>query len=328
MERLRGAVVGVGSMGWNHARVLNALPQVELVGVSDPDTGRRDAATDAFGCPAYATLDALIEARPDFAIVATPNRLHAPAGLELLAAGVHVLIEKPIAPTVAEAEQLIAAARAAGRKLMVGHVERFNPAVRTALAACEGESIVSVAVTRVGPFPPRMSDIGVVIDLAVHDIDIIRAVAKSEIVQVQSQLAYVRADREDTALLQFRTANDIIAQINTNWVTPFKARTVQIATKSKFITADLINRQVNEYFDYRADGSYGTRHLSVAITEPLREQLLAFVTAIAEDRPVPVTGEDGLKNLEVALECLGQGAAGSPAGQAGLDQTARFTKSM
>ena len=307
MKTLRGAVVGVGSMGRNHARVLNAFPSVELVAVVDADRERREAAAAAFGGRPLASVAEAIAEGLDFAVVSTPNRLHAPVGLELLEAGVHVLVEKPIAPTVEESRQLIETAAARGRKLMVGHVERFNPAVKAAVAASVGEDIVSVAVTRVGPFPPRMGEVGVVIDLAVHDIDIIRTVARSEIVEVQAQLAYAKAEREDTALLQFRTASGVIAQINTNWVTPFKARSLHIATQSKFILADLMNRQVNEYFDYREDGSYGTRHLSVPIVEPLREQLAAFVHAIVEDGPVPVTGEDGLRNLEVALACLAPG---------------------
>ena len=120
-------------------------------------------------------------------------------------------------------------------------------------------------------------------------------------------VASARADREDTALLQFRTANGIIAQINTNWVTPFKARTLQVATRSKFVSADLINRQVTEYFDYRADGSYSMKHLSVVMAEPLKEEINAFVRSIVDDTPPPVSGEDGLRNLEIALECLNAG---------------------
>ena len=125
-----------------------------------------------------------------------------------------------------EGRAIIAAARRAGVTLMVGHVERFNPAVESIKRAIKDEDILSIAITRVGPFPPRMSNVGVVIDLAVHDIDLIRWFTDSEIVEIQPQLSSAIAEREDIALLQFRTASGVLAHINTNWLTPFKARTV------------------------------------------------------------------------------------------------------
>ena len=160
---------------------------------------------------------------------------------------------------------------------MVGHVERFNPAVQAIKDAIRGEDILSIAITRVGPFPPRMSNVGVVIDLAVHDIDLIRWFTDSDIVEVQPQLKSAVAEREDIALLQFRTASGVLAHINTNWLTPFKARTVHIATRNKYIMGDLLTRQVTECFGFQPDGSYSMRHLSVGHAEPLRAELLAFV---------------------------------------------------
>ena len=160
---------------------------------------------------------------------------------------------------------------------MVGHVERFNPAVQTIKDAIRGEDILSIAITRVGPFPPRMSNVGVVIDLAVHDIDLIRWFTDSEIVEVQPQLRSAVAEREDIALLQFRTASGVLAHINTNWLTPFKARNVTVATRNKYIMGDLLTRQVTECFGFQPDGSYSMRHLSVGHAEPLRAELQAFV---------------------------------------------------
>uniref|UniRef100_UPI002638EDFC Gfo/Idh/MocA family protein n=1 Tax=Brevundimonas sp. TaxID=1871086 RepID=UPI002638EDFC len=236
----------------------------------------------------------------------TPNRTHADVGVALLERGVHVLIEKPIAATVADARRLIDAAAANGRVLMVGQVERFNPAVEAVKRAVADEQIISIQITRVGPFPPRMGEVGVVIDLAVHDIDIIRHLTDSEIVEVQPQLARTRAEREDTALLQFRLANGAIAHITTNWVTPYKTRTLQVATPNKFIVADLMTRQVTEYFGQQPDGSYSTRGVMSWPAEPLKKELEAFAHAIRSGEPPAVTGEDGLRNLEVALRCLGE----------------------
>jgi predicted dehydrogenase len=187
-------------------------------------------------------------------------------------------------------------------------VERFNPAVQAVKKATEGQTIRTIQIVRVGPFPPRMSNVGVVIDLSVHDIDIIRTIAQSEIIDVQAQIAATRSVREDTALLQFRTENNVIAQISTNWITPFKARRLEVATDKRYIIADLMTRQVMEYFDYEEGGSYRARSVPVMAGEPLREELLAFMHAIRTDSTPAVTGEDGLQNLKVALKCLQVGS--------------------
>jgi predicted dehydrogenase len=149
-----------------------------------------------------------------------------------------------------------------------------------------------------------MSNVGVVIDLAVHDIDLIRWFTDSEIVEIQPQLSSAVAEREDIALLQFRTASGVLAHINTNWLTPFKARTIHIATRDKYLMADLLTLQVTECFGFQADGSYSMRHLSVGYAEPLRAELIAFVEAIRSGRAPAVTGEEGVASLEIAIRCL------------------------
>jgi predicted dehydrogenase len=217
---------------------------------------------------------------------------------------VHVLVEKPISSTIEEGREIIAAARRAGVTLMVGHVERFNPAVEAIKDAVRNEDILSIGITRVGPFPPRMSNVGVVIDLAVHDIDLIRWFTDSDIIEVQPQLSSALAEREDIALLQFRTASGVLAHINTNWLTPFKARNVTIATRGKYVMGDLLTRQVTECFGFQPDGSYSMRHLSVGYAEPLRSELLAFLRAVRTGSTPAVTGEEGVASLEIATRCL------------------------
>jgi predicted dehydrogenase len=301
---VRVGVVGVGIMGFNHARVLADLANVELVGVADPDRSQAMRVGKALGCEAVASHKNLIDLGVDAVIVAAPTHLHHPVALDCIAAGLHVLVEKPIAPTVEEGRQIVAAARTKGVRLMVGHVERFNPSVQTIKQAIKDERILSIGITRVGPFPPRMSNVGVVIDLAVHDIDLIRWFTESDIVEVQPQLSSVRATREDIALLQFRTASGVLAHINTNWLTPFKARTVHIATHDKYVIGDLLTRQVTECFGFQPDGSYSMRHLSVGYAEPLRSELLAFTDAVRNDSETAVTGEEGVASLEIAIRCL------------------------
>ena len=302
---LRLGVVGVGVMGYNHARVLAEMPGVTLAGVADPDEKQADFVRQTLGCTAVADIEDLLSLGIDAVSIAAPTHLHRGIALAAIGRGVHVLVEKPITSSVEEGREIIAAARRAGVTLMVGHVERFNPAVQAIKEAIREEDILSIAITRVGPFPPRMSNVGVVIDLAVHDIDLIGWFTGSEIVDVQPQLSSTRAEREDIALLQFRTASGVLAHINTNWLTPFKARTVHVATKRKYVIGDLLTRQVTECFGFQPDGSYSMRHLSVGHAEPLRSELAAFVAAVRTGTQPPVSGEEGVASLEVAIRCLG-----------------------
>jgi predicted dehydrogenase len=312
---LRVGVVGVGVMGSNHARVLAELPGIALAGIADPDEKQRQFVCEALGCAGYTEVEGLLAAGVDALTIAAPTHLHRDLAMAAIRRGVHVLVEKPIAPSVEEGNAIIAAARQAGVTLMVGHVERFNPAVEAVKDALRDEDILSIAITRVGPFPPRMSNVGVVIDLAVHDIDLIRWFTDSEIVEIQPQLKSAIAEREDIALLQFRTASGVLAHINTNWITPFKARNVTVATRNKYISADLLTHQVTECFGFQPDGSYSMRHLSVAYAEPLRAELQAFAGAIRSGTRPAVTGEEGVAGLAIAIRCLGrQGGTGAHLG--------------
>ena len=301
---LRVGVIGAGVMGSNHARVLAGLPETTLVGVVDPLPVHRSRVAEMTGCRAFETVDDLIAAGIDAVTIAAPTHLHHEIALAAIAHKIHVLVEKPIASSVEEGEAIVTAARRAGITLMVGHVERFNPAVAAIKQAISGEDILSIAITRVGPFPPRMSNVGVVIDLAVHDIDLIRWFTESDIVEVQPQLSSAVAEREDIALLQFRTASGVLAHINTNWLTPFKARNVTVATRDKYVTGDLLTRQVTECFGFKPDGSYSMRHLPVGHDEPLRAELIAFLAAVRSDGVPEVTGDQGVASLEIAIRCL------------------------
>src|SRR6478752_16210 len=301
---LRVGVVGVGVMGSNHARVFAGLPGTELVGVADPDRKQVDFVARTLGCVAVSDVNELLDLGVDAITIAAPTHLHRDIALACVARGVHILVEKPIASSVEEGREIIAAARRAWLTLMIGHVERFNPAVEAIKEAIRGEDILSIAITRVGPFPPRMSNVGVVIDLAVHDIALIRWFTDSDIIEVQPQLSSAVAEREDIALLQFRTASGVLAHINTNWLTPFKARNITIATRGKYVMGDLLTRQVTECFGFQPDGSYSMRHLSVGHAEPLRAELLAFVGAIRDGKESPVTGQEAVASLEIAIRCL------------------------
>ncbi len=309
---LKFAVIGVGSMGRNHARILASSPTVDLVGIVDPDPEARRQIASMAQAEAMADVDEAIARGIDAAIVAVPTVQHHDVARRLIDAGVHVLIEKPIAATSAEAHDLIGRAAAKGTILTVGHVERFNPAIRTLFEAIGGEDIISIAISRVGPFPPRISDVGIVTDLGVHDIDLIRWLSGSEIVEHQSLLTRARGQHEDIAFLQFRLANGALAHINTNWLTPFKERRISVSTAKRFIVCDMLLRTVNEFSGFMPDGlpdrlaqgSFVSRSLSVPFVEPLRAEIDAFIDAIRGRGPVMVSGLDGARTLEVALACL------------------------
>jgi UDP-N-acetylglucosamine 3-dehydrogenase len=301
---LRVGVIGVGVMGSNHARVLAELPGVRLIGVADPDRNRCDQVARSLDCASFRDAADLMRRGVDAVTIAAPTHLHREIAIDCAARGIHVMVEKPIASTVEESRAIVAAARRAGVTLMVGHVERFNPAVQSIKRAIKDQDILSIAITRVGPFPPRMSNVGVVIDLAVHDIDLIRWFTDSDIVEIQPQTSSAVAEREDIALLQFRTASGVLAHINTNWLTPFKARTIHIATRDKYLIGDLLTLQVTECFGFQPDGSYSMRHLSVGYAEPLRSELVAFVNAIRSGETPAVTGEEAVASLEIATRCL------------------------
>ncbi len=217
-------------------------------GLSIPIASNASLSPTRWAAPNSPTSQALIDSGVDAVTIAAPTHLHHDLALACIARGLHVMVEKPIAPTVEEGRAIVAAARRAGVTLMIGHVERFNPAVESIKRAIKDQDILSIAITRVGPFPPRMSNVGVVIDLAVHDIDLIRWFTDSEIVEIQPQLSSAVAEREDIALLQFRTASGVLAHINTNWLTPFKARTIHVATRDKYLIGDLVDAAGDRVF--------------------------------------------------------------------------------
>jgi predicted dehydrogenase len=301
---LKVGVVGVGVIGQAHARLFSELPLATLVGVADRDLAKAEAVAHRTGTRAFGSLEELLEAGVQAVSIAVPTDLHTEVALKCIDAGCAVLVEKPIAGDIAGAKAIIEAASTAGTVLMVGHVERFNPAAVALKQVISSERLISVHITRVGPFPPRMSKIGVVIDLAVHDIDLVRWLTGEDIAELHAVTRSIKAEREDVALLQMRTTSGILSQINTNWLTPFKARTIQATTENAYFVADLITRQVNEYRDYRPDGSYTARQLLVSGVEPLRIELEHFVDSVLNSRRPEVTGEEGLRNLELALQCL------------------------
>ena len=300
---IKVAVIGVGTMGKHHARIYAGLPDVELVGIADVKDVVHEIA-ERYNTEAFLDYKELLKRDLDAVSIVVPTFLHEKVALDTAEAGVNMIIEKPIADTIENARKIIKSADENDVKLMVGHIERFNPIIPVIQKSIGNSESISIGITRVGPFPPRIRDVGVVIDLATHDIDLIRYLTKSEFEKIYSLTSKTSSKNENIAILSFEMENGVLAHISTNWLTPFKIREINIATKEKFIKGLFIDQKVSEYSKYKEDGSYVVKELSVPFGEPLKLELGAFLRALRDDKEPPITGEDGLRALEVAIKCL------------------------
>jgi UDP-N-acetylglucosamine 3-dehydrogenase len=320
---LQVGVVGAGSMGANHLRVLRDLgdDMAQLVAVAEPDDSARERAQRRFGAPGFANYREMIErAKPDLVVVAAPTHLHFEVGSFALEHDVHVLIEKPIASTLDEAAELVALAKARGLRLAVGHVERFNPAILALKSLLAREMLGKVYylhARRLGPFPPRIRDVGVILDLATHDLDVMRYLTASEAAHVYAESQQrVHQTREDLLLGLIRFENDAIGMLDINWLTPTKVRELSVTGERgmyqvNYLTQDLYFYE-NDYTAVNWDAlrsltgvSEGTMtRLKVQKAEPLRLEYEDVLGALREDRAPTVTGEDGLAALRMAHQLI------------------------
>ena len=304
-KMLKVGIIGVGTMGERHARVYSELPNVELVGVSDTDSKVAWDVSKKYHTKAFCDHKDLLKKDLDSVSVAVPTTAHKKIAVDVAAAGIDMLVEKPIADTLKNAEDMIRATNKNNVKLMIGHIERFNPVIKVIKESIKKANVISIDIARVGPLPPRIKDVGVVIDFAIHDIDLIRYLTNSDILDAWGFTSKDKAQNEDSAFLYFKTVNNVLAHITANWLTPFKVREINIATKDKFVKGWLIDQKVVEYSDYKADGTHTVKNLYVPYGEPLKLELAAFLECVKKNSVVPISGYDGLKALEAALKCIG-----------------------
>ncbi|MGE4551598.1 MAG: Gfo/Idh/MocA family protein [Desulfovibrionaceae bacterium] len=295
----RVAVIGLGWMGKVHLRNYTEMAQVEVVGVVDIDPAAREDAAKRFGVATYERLEDLLAQPLDAVSVCVPTSLHHDTGLAVIDKGVALLIEKPLAATVEQGRELVETAEKRGVPLMVGHIERYNPAVQRVKELVNGDA-VSISIERVGPYPPRIQDVGVIKDLGSHDIDLIRHITGSEFRNVYAVSSTNIGKHEDTALITAQMESGVLANVSTNWITPYKSRKIHVACQSKYIEANLITQEVREYSSFSTyDKSYSVREWPLVWREPVKAELTDFLGALREGRPMPITGRDGLKVLEV-----------------------------
>ena len=323
---LKTAVIGVGSMGVNHARIYWELPGSELVGISDMNASLANSVAEKFSTQAYTDYRLMLdEVKPDVVTVAVPTLYHRDVALEVIDRGISLLIEKPIAFDLDEGRMIIDAAKSHGVKLMIGHIERFNPAIIALKQQMEnGElgRIFQMDAHRQGPFPARIADVGVVIDLAVHDLDIMRYVSQQEVVRIYAETEkHIHSKYEDLLTGLIRMSDGAIGTLTINWLTPTKIREFIVTGERGMFRVDLLTQDL---FIYENAVSHSTEwetmqilrgvregkmsRLVIPKKEPLRAEQEAFLDAVQNDKQVPITGEDGLKALELAKAVVASGA--------------------
>ena len=318
---LRAGVIGLGMMGRNHVRVWDeAVEGVELVAVADPDSAAVARATAGRRARGFEDSDRMLaEEELDLVSIVAPTSLHLPVTLAALRAGANVLVEKPIAATREEATEMIDAAEAAGRMLTVGHIERFNPAIRELrrrLAAGELGRIFQVKATRLGPFPARIRDVGVVVDLAPHDLDVMRYLVDSEPIRLYAETERrIHTEHEDLFNGVIKFANGVVGVLDINWLTPTKRRSLTVTGERGMFLADYIAQDLVLFSNPEAPQTWvnpgaGARITSVAEgemtrfsvrrQEPLAVELDEFARAVRSGEPPPVAPRDAMIALLLA----------------------------
>jgi len=290
-------VVGVGAIGRNHARIYAALESADLVAIYDANLEHARALADEFGTEAVGSVAELVE-RVDAASVATPTVTHREIATLLLSAGKHVLVEKPISDSVDDARAMIALAAEKGCVLQVGHIERFNPVMSQLESRLNSPKFIECH--RLSPFPQRSLDIGVVLDLMIHDLEIVLHLVNSPIAMIDAVGIPVLTRREDIANARIRFENGCVANITASRISPERLRKIRVFQSDAYLSLDY---QDQSGWIYRKDGmTIAKEEVEVERDEPLKCELAAFVDCAARGEQPKVSGLQGAAALDVALE--------------------------
>lgn len=313
MADLRAGLIGIGMMGRHHARVLGSLDGVDLVGIMDPGGDKWNVAG---GRPVFDTVDELLELGLDYCMVAVPTALHLEVGLQLAAAGVHAIIEKPLAVDVHSANQIVDAFARAGLVGAVGHIERYNPALQQArkrIADGQLGRVIQVATRRQGPFPARIADVGVVKDLATHDIDLTAWVVQSRYEQVAANSNNLSGrEFEDLIAVTGKLEGGIVASHLVNWLSPLKERVTVITGETGTFVADTLTADLTYYANGTVESTWSdiahfrgvsegdVVRYAFSKPEPLLREHENFRDAVLGKPADIVTLEQGLNTVRVA----------------------------
>ncbi len=299
-NRIRAAVIGVGHLGRHHARILATLEDVELVAVVDTNAERAAAAANATGAPAYGDFRDVFTG-VDAVTIAVPTELHRDVALPFLERGIAVLVEKPMASSLVQADELLAAARQSGAALAVGHTERYNPAVAAVLPLVTSPRFIEVH--RLGAFPDRSLDIDVVFDLMIHDLDIILALVRSDVESIEAVGVPVLTSKYDIANARLRFASGCIANVTASRISKERVRKIRFFQPDAYISIDYAAQEVEGWRLVRREGARPViegGQLPVARDEPLRRELADFIRAVRTKTAPLVDGDAGRRALELA----------------------------
>ncbi|MHA2434011.1 MAG: Gfo/Idh/MocA family protein [Candidatus Thorarchaeota archaeon] len=312
----RVGVIGVGSMGRNHARVFSEM--AELVGVADKDSDAGKKVANGFGAEWFQDYEDLLKKDIDAVSVATPTDLHYQVAKDAIESGVHVLVEKPMCSTIEESEKLIELAESSGLTLAIGHIERHNPVVDFAKKGIvDGRygDLITISARRVSSLPSRIRDVGVILDLGIHDIDVMRYLVGSEVSSVFASGGRIKHKSfEDYANIMLSFENGASGFIESNWLTPMKVRKLALTCLKSFVEIDYITQSVkissstygrlDSFNLYRIPLEFDTRTISLEKREPLWNELKDFLDAIQKNRDPLISGRDGLKTMQVVMAAI------------------------
>tara|TARA_B100000029_G_scaffold7807_1_gene8235 strand:- start:596 stop:1600 length:1005 start_codon:yes stop_codon:yes gene_type:complete len=303
-------VIGVGNMGWHHARILSLLKDAELIGVADPDEERGRLANEQFGCKWFADYSKLLN-EVEAVCIAVPTLLHHKVGLACLESSKHVLIEKPIAASQEEASSLIKAANKASRLLQVGHIERFNPAFRELIKVVENEEVVVLEARRHSPHADRANDVSVVLDLMIHDLDLVLELAKAPVIQLAAVGGRSTKGPIDYVHATLGFNNGMIASLSASKMSHRKIRSLSAHCKESLVETDFLNhtlhihRRAHQWYSadhgellYRNDGY--VEEVSTTSIEPLYAELEHFLQCVRGREKPAVDGQQASRALKLA----------------------------
>jgi predicted dehydrogenase len=299
MDKVKVGIIGVGYLGTQHARILSYLEEAELKGVADIDFQKAIQIGNRHGVHYYENFEEMLD-EIDAAIVATPTSEHFSISMELLNKGKSVLVEKPITETIDQAEQLVSHAKKNGAILQVGHLERFNPAVEAI------ENLITeprfIEVQRLGSFSARSLDIDVVLDLMIHDLDIIMSLIKDEVKVIKSSGIHVLSDKIDIANARLEFGSGCVATLTASRVHQGKVRKLRIFEPTSYYSIDYIDQEVKAFPLNGRQTDIKT--LKIKKEEPLKKELKNFIRCIRDGKERKVSGEEGLRALKLAYSVL------------------------
>lgn len=317
---LNVAVIGLGNMGWHHARIYSELSSCNLVAVADLNAELSQKAVAKYRVRAYSEYqEMLAKEKLDAISIVVPTSLHHAVAMDCIQAKVPILIEKPIASTREEGKEIIATAKRNKVPVMIGHIERFNPAVQTLkelIVSNKLDRITSIVARRVGIYPPQIKDANVIVDIAVHDIDICNYLLDRSPVTVYAKAGKaLNSERADFASL-FLDYGGTETFIQVNWITPVKIRELNVTAINGYAELNYLTQKLKLYesnyqrtFDSFGDfvvkfGTPNIQDLNIQTAEPLKMELDTFLTNLKKGAPMPVTAEDGLLALDIALKAI------------------------